>query len=272
MKKITIARNGIEAVILPDFGGMVAQLRIHGRNVLRMYYEKLGLSNVLAGGIPIMFPFAGRCRNEEAVFNGQTYPMPMHGFAKDLPFQTGAVNQSSCEVTLSSSAHTLHFYPFEFSLAVVYAIVDNAFRTTFRIQNLSGKRMPFALGTHPYFLTTDRAQTEFSFGLKEYDCYLEPVVQHGFLEGGLSLADKHDTVFWNGCPVCDLNNRADGYRLRMAGDESFKFVTICTWQEAAACIEPWQGRPDAPNHPEECLWLDPMQTADYTYDILLADA
>lgn len=87
MKKITIARNGIEAVILPDFGGMVAQLRIHGRNVLRMYYEKLGLSNVLAGGIPISFPLRAGAATKRPFLTGKPIPCRCMGLPRTFPFK-----------------------------------------------------------------------------------------------------------------------------------------------------------------------------------------
>ncbi len=269
MKKIEIQKGDIRAVILPDFGGMVSELSVGGRAVLRMFYEKLGLTNVLSGGIPLMFPFPSRCRDDEAEFEGRRYSMPMHGFAKDLPFATAEVSEGACRLELESSCHTLRCYPYDFLLSVRYEIVGNAFRTSLEVENRSDRRMPFVLGTHPYFLSSDKGRTAFRFGLREYDCYLEPEVRHGTVEGPLSLADRHDTVFWNGSPACELENPADGYRLRMEGDDSFGVVTICTWQEAAVCIEPWQGRPDAANHPEQCLWLAPGARRSFSYDIVL---
>lgn len=269
MQKILISNAGIEAVILPDYGGMVSELRVNGVNTLRMYYGKLGLSNVLSGGIPLMFPFSSRCKDDEAVFEGQTYPMPMHGFVKDLPFTVRRKWEQGCELSLESSAHTLHFYPYDFELTVIYEVTENALKTTLKLHNHSDKRMPFAMGTHPYFMSRDHSKTEFSFGLKEYDCYLEPEVKHGFVETPVFLGDTHDTVFWNGSAECRMNELQEGYRVRIVGDESFNVITICTWQDEAICIEPWQGKPDAPNHPDECLWLNPGCSNSFTYDLIL---
>ena len=269
MKKINIKRGDIQAVILPDYGGMVSELSVANRRVLRMFYDKLGLSNVLSGGIPLMFPFPSRCLDDEAVFEGQTYPMPMHGIVKELPFVETDVTSSACRLEIESSCHTLRHYPYEFMLAVEYAIVENAFKTLLEVENRSDRSMPFVLGTHPYFFSSDKQKTDFSFGLTEFDCYLEPEIRHGKVQGPLLMADNHDTVFWNGSPICDFTNHADGYRLHIEPDESFNVVTICTWQEKAICIEPWQGKPTAANHPEQCLWLEPGQSRCFSYDIAL---
>ncbi len=269
MQKILISNGNVEAVVLPDYGGMIAELRIFKRNVLRMNYSKLGLANVLAGGIPILFPFASRCKDDEVTFGTTQYPMPMHGFAKDFPFAIKRIWAQGCELELTSSLHTRFYYPFDFSLTITYEIAGNALRTTLTPKNCSREDMPFAMGTHPYFLASDRTRIDFSFDLKEYDSYLGDKPVHGFVNAPIALADKHDTVFWNGSPVCEMTNYADGYGLHISGDKSFQIITLCTSQESAVCIEPWQSRPDAPSRPEECQWLRSGQSHSYNYEILL---
>lgn len=274
MKSIVISNERIQAEILPDFGGTVARLRICGTDVLRMDEGMLGVSNTLAGGIPFLFPFVSATPGREAEFMGKKYTMPMHGFAKDLPFDTIREEASMCEIRLASSEVTRHFYPYEFDLRLIYEIEGDALKTTMVVKNTGEGEMPYAAGFHPYFLTPDRSKTKFSFGLKEYWNYLSMDENgrpaHGTLEGELQLQDTHDTVFWNGCPDCEILCEEPAYRARIECGETLDVITICTTQKDASCIEPWQARPGAAHRREECRKLMPGEQQACTYTIRLA--
>lgn len=273
MKKIIIANKHARAVILPDFGGMVAELSIEGIDVLRMNYGSLGLANVLSGGIPVLFPFVSRSKNDEATFLGETLTMPMHGFVKDMPFQVVRSWANGCELCLESTSITKRMYPYDFALTMIYEIENSDLKTTMRVENHSNAPMPFAAGYHPYFLTPNRSETTFSFGLTNFSDYTKldecgnPA--NGILDGGLCLADTHDTVFWKGCADSEITSREIGYRANLLCGETFDVMTICTTQENASCIEPWQARPGAAHCPEACQVLEPNATGDYVYTIRL---
>jgi len=275
MKSIVISNERIQAEILPDFGGMVARLRINGADVLRMDEGLLGVSNTLAGGIPFLFPFVSATPGREAEFKGKKYTMPMHGFAKDLPFDTVRAEDKLCEIRLTSSEVTRHFYPYEFDLRLIYEIEGDGLKTTMAVKNTGEGEMPYAAGFHPYFLTPDRSKTKFAFGLKEYWNYLamdesgKPT--HGMLEGELHLKDKHDTVFFNGCPDCEIICEEPAYRARIECGETLNVITICTTQKDASCIEPWQARPGAAHRREECRKLKPGEQQVCAYTIRLPE-
>ena len=273
MKKIVISNERIKAEILPDFGGTVAHLQVNGTEVLRMDEGLLGVSNTLAGGIPVLFPFVSATPGNEAEFCGKSYTMPNHGFAKDFPFDTVKKEENRCEILLKSSELTRRFYPYEFEFRLIYEIEGDAFKTTMVVKNTGEDEMPFAAGFHPYFLTPDREKTRFSFGLKEYWNYLKcdesgkPL--HGMLEGELKLADEHDTVFWNGCADCEIVCEDPAYKVKIECGETFDVITICTNLENASCVEPWQARPGAAHRQEECQKLLAGEEKEYNYAIRL---
>ena len=273
MKRIVISNEHIRAEILPDFGGTVAHLRVNGTEVLRMDEGLLGVSNTLAGGIPFLFPFVSATPGNAAVFRGGEYPMPNHGFAKDLPFEVVQAAPDCCEIRLAASAVTRHYYPYDFELRLNYAVVEDGLRTTMIVKNLDDADMPFAAGFHPYFLTPDRTKTRFAFGLKEYWNYLQCDEQgkplHGVQQGELKLWEEHDTVFWNGCADCEICCAEPAYRARIECGESFDVITICTNLENASCVEPWQARPGAAHRQEECQVLAPGAEKAYSYTIRL---
>ena len=276
MKHILISNDHIQAQILPDFGGTVAHLWIDGTDVLRMNEGMLGLSNTLAGGIPVLFPFVSATAGNEAEFEGQRYTMPMHGFAKDLPFGTVRQAPHECEIRLRSCAITRAYYPYDFELTLIYEIVEDGLRTALRVKNTGARPLPFAAGFHPFFLTPKREKTIFSFGMKEYWNYLRPndagMPEHGRQSGALSLADQHDTVFFNGSADCELICMEPAYRARLECSADFSALTICTTQENASCIEPWQARPGAAHDLSEARWAQPGETHESVYTIHLSNS
>lgn len=274
MKRLIISNETIRAEILPDFGGTVAHLTVNGTEVLRMDEGLLGVSNTLAGGIPVLFPFVSATPGNEAMFNGENHPMPNHGFAKDLPFEVVSAETGKCEIMLRSSVVTRHYYPYDFEMRLVYEVEGDSLRTMMIVKNTGEGEMPFAAGFHPYFLTPDRTRTRFSFGLKEYWNYLqcddEGKPLHGMLEGELKLADEHDTVFWNGNADCEILCEEPAYRARIECGETFDVITICTNLENASCVEPWQARPGAAHRQEECRRLKAGEEGRYGYSIRLS--
>lgn len=273
MKRIVISNEQVQAEILPDFGGTVAHLRIRGTDVLRMDEGLLGVSNTLAGGVPVLFPFVSATPGNAAEFRGGNYPMPPHGFVKDLPFEVLREEPAACEIRIRSSVVTRHFYPYDFELRLVYEVMDNALKTTMIVKNSDTADLPFAAGFHPYFLTPDRTKTRFSFGLKEYwnflKCDAEGKPLHGRQEGELQLCDEHDTVFFNGSADCEIICDEPAYRVKMECGETLDVLTICTTLENASCVEPWQARPGAAHRREECRILKPGEEKAYSYTMIL---
>lgn len=274
MKRIVISNEHIQAEILPDFGGTVAHLRVNGVDVLRMDEGLLGVSNTLAGGIPFLFPFVSAIPGGSACFRGEEYPMPTHGFAKDLPFDVVRAEAGMCEIELKASAVTKHYYPWDFEVRLKYEIVEDGLRTTMIVKNADNAPMPFAAGFHPYFLTPDRRKTRFAFGLKEYWNYLQCDADgkplYGVQEGALNLYDAHDTVFWNGSADCEIVCSDPAYKVKIECGETFDVITICTNLENASCVEPWQARPGAAHRQEECQVLEANGEKSYSYTIRLA--
>lgn len=273
MKRIEITSGETRAVILPDFGGMVSELSICGTDVLRMNYGMLGMSSVLAGGIPVLFPFLSRSRNDEATFEGDVYTMPMHGFAKDVPFEVLSQWEQGCELRIVSNEMTRRFYPYDFQFCIRYELDGNCLNTTAIISNLSDRALPFVLGFHPYFLTQDRSKTEFRFGLRRYWDYTRMDAEgnpfEGMLDAPLTLNASHDTVFWEGDPQCEIVNTELGYRARLRADDTFGVVTICTMLENASCVEPWQARPGAAADRSMCQVAQRGEKKVYHYQIAL---
>lgn len=93
-----------------------------------------------------LFPFIGVAKNGCYTYQGQSYAMTKHGFARDLAF----VREGSTFI-LRSTAETLKVYPFEFELKISYQLEDNRLTVAHDVVNLGEGDMIFSLGGHPAF-------------------------------------------------------------------------------------------------------------------------
>lgn len=93
---------------------------------------------------PMLFPIVGKLKNNRYRFNGKTYELPQHGFARiaDFKFERGIF-------ILESNADTLKVYPWEFRVEVSFTLIRNRLVVANRVYNLDNKVMYFSLGAHP---------------------------------------------------------------------------------------------------------------------------
>lgn len=264
MRCIELKRGNLGCLVLPEYGGMVGGLWIDAVQVLRMDKGLLGVGNVLAGGIPLLFPFASRCRDGQIELSGRRYFMPMHGFVKDLPFTVERQQSDECVLGLDVSAYP----PYAMTVTLTYRLTEQALFTELTAHNFGRIALPIALGFHPYFRVEDRRAARLKVGLDQYWDYLLNPPRRGALVGAPDLTRDWDHVFVGDGVNAQLDCPAEGYTARLSADLTFQAVTLCTTQPGAVCVEPWQGLPDALN--QGCArWLGPGCRERFTYRIAL---
>jgi galactose mutarotase-like enzyme len=138
-----------EVELAPARGGMVTRLRLGGREVL--YLDEATFADAsknVRGGIPVLFPNAGKAPDEK---------LPQHGFARR---EAWSVLDEGERVTLKleSSDATLASFPFRFELRCTYALRGRSLVVTTSIANPGESPLPLHLGFHPYLLVPDSAK------------------------------------------------------------------------------------------------------------------
>ena len=169
-------KGGIEAAIAPSKGGELSGLRVmYNGNWLetlqlaRDYSPRAGFG----GKGPFLWPATGRNfppdlvarRNAGEQFDGGAYehggvrrPMPIHGFARDLPWEiesTSAGAQGArALLSLADSAHTRGMYPFGFRCTVEYVVEGGDLGLHYLVTADEGnsEAMFFSIGNHITFL------------------------------------------------------------------------------------------------------------------------
>jgi len=165
--------NGVEASIAPAKGGEMASFRVRFQNRwietlyrARDYSGKPGWT----GKAPFLWPATGRNfprdvkANEEAKgssydWNGKRYPMPIHGFVRDMEWKQVSRNADArsarLRLSLDDSADSRQFYPYGFHLMVDYVLSDGRISVEYTIgaDASNAQPMPFSAGNHITFVT-----------------------------------------------------------------------------------------------------------------------
>lgn len=209
---------------------------------------------------PNLFPIVGSLLDHEFVYDGITYPLAHHGFARNLNFDMLHQSEHSICFVLLHSEETLKSYPFQFSFLITYTLVKNRLTQTFRIINDDSKPMLASLGGHPAFNAGPVSDFYIEFSEKEdvkSNQLAGPYINEQSIAiiGGnkIDLDEKifdNDALIFQGLnsDYVSLKAKNSNYRVRMNISE-FPYLGI--WAKPAApfvCLEPWQGLADFTTH------------------------
>lgn len=217
---------------------------------------------------PVLFPLVGNYKDKESVYNGKTYELSQHGFARDMEFQLVDSSKDSIVFRLEDNEETLKKYPFGFMLEIEYVLTGRQVAVNWRVSGKNQDVIFFSIGAHP------------AFNCKLEDSYLTFSKEKG---GSASAPSKEKLVSYvlnsEGLITSKTNEYAlDDGKLHLsnelfAGDalvvedvqarsvslfeNGKKIVTVDfdaplfgLWSPAGKnapfmCIEPWYGRADA---------------------------
>jgi galactose mutarotase-like enzyme len=104
-----------------------------------------------SGRAPILFPVVGASSDGQVRVDGRSYPMPQHGFARNLDFDLVEHRDSEVLLRLVDSAETRRHYPFAFELDVLVRLAPDGVDLRFTVRNTGERSLPYALGFHPAF-------------------------------------------------------------------------------------------------------------------------
>ncbi len=183
--------TGVEAAVAPSQGGELSSFRakVNGKWTEFLYHARDYSANQgFAGKGPTLWPAVGgqfpagtipaaQCGPGTYPVGGKTYPMPCHGFARNLPWREvrRSADSSGARVTLelADSEATRAIYPFGFRFSVTFemsgghltmdyvvtAAKDNASAMPFSIGNHIAFQLPFVAGSDPAKMTLETPST-----------------------------------------------------------------------------------------------------------------
>jgi galactose mutarotase-like enzyme len=145
---------------VPARGGLVTRLSLDGEQVLFLDEKTLhDPGQNVRGGLPVLFPIAGKLEGDGYELDGSRYALKQHGFARKRPFaaidESTGPGRAGLTLELGSDDETRAVFPFDFELRLMVDLEVDRLTVTTRIANPGSKPLPLHLGFHPYFLLPD---------------------------------------------------------------------------------------------------------------------
>jgi len=154
---ISLAAGETVVEVVPERGAIVSRLSVRGREVL--YLDRATLDDAsknVRGGVPVLFPFAGRLPEDRFAPAGTT--MKQHGFGRNLPWAVAdapapapAAARDEVTLELAASDVTRAQFPYEFRFHYRICAKPRGVLLELAAHNLGDVPMPMAPGWHPYF-------------------------------------------------------------------------------------------------------------------------
>ena len=213
----------------------------------------------------VLFPICGRLTEGKYTFEGKTYEMILHGFAKLSTFDVVAHNRESITFELRANDETRAMYPFDFIFRMTYTLDGATIKNAFEVVNpMTDRALPFSVGGHPGFNIPFCEGEAFEDYYLEFacrkecrklvmspTCYYTGETEPMTLEDGKILRLDHslfdnDAIFLQDmCRKVSLKSTKNDRAVTVEWDD---MTHVGFWQKPHTdapyvCIEPWHGVP-----------------------------
>jgi galactose mutarotase-like enzyme len=252
---VTIS-NGILTATINSLGAELISLVKNTKNYIwqvdEMYWNKTS---------PILFPIVGRLKNDSYSFNGKTYQLPRHGFARNMEFTFDKKSDSQVIFELNETEETKTNYPFDFKLLVAYTLMDNELVIEYFVRNQSDEVLPFSIGAHPAFSISDKFEN-YSLQFNKEDTFETHHLENEIFNGKTTLVEtknnaialkyatfEKDALVFKQLKSNEVILKNKDKAILKVNFDHFPYLGIWTKQNAPfICIEPWCGLADSSNH------------------------
>jgi galactose mutarotase-like enzyme len=147
---ITLSAGTTSAEICAERGAILTRLTVGGREVL--YMDRATLDDAtknVRGGVPVLFPFAGKLADDKLVPAGTT--MKQHGFGRNLAWAADRIADDTLRMRLEASAATRTSYPYDFVVEHTIRLLPRGAELELAVENKGDRPLPLCPGWHPYF-------------------------------------------------------------------------------------------------------------------------
>ncbi|MDP4270004.1 MAG: aldose 1-epimerase family protein [Bacteroidota bacterium] len=219
---------------------------------------------------PILFPFVGALKGNAYQYEGKSYNLPRHGFAREMNFDVRKQEGDSVVFGLSSTEETRSLFPFDFDLEVEYILVGAALRVEYRVKNSSVyKPMWSSLGAHPAFaieVNDDKGYSDYQLWLEQDEVLnIHPLQGTQLLRKAEAVPLENGVLplsyplFYNDALVMTdmksqrilLQNSKDDQKLTFSFSNFPHFGIWAAKDADFVCLEPWSGVADFEDHDGE---------------------
>jgi galactose mutarotase-like enzyme len=252
---ITISNSQLSATI-DTLGAELLSLVKNNKNFIwtvdETYWNKTS---------PVLFPIVGRLKNDSFTFNGNSYPLPRHGFARNMEFSFDKKSEHQVIFELNETEETKANYPFDFKLLMAYTLMDNELVIEYFVRNQSDEVLPFSIGAHPAFAIEGNFE-EYSLQFNKEDSFETYHLENESFNGKTTLVASENNAISLNYALFEKDalvfkqlksnevvlKHLDKNILKVNFDH-FPYLGIWTKPNAPfLCLEPWCGLADSIDH------------------------
>ena len=213
---------------------------------------------------PVLFPIIGTLKNNSYTYNGHSYSLSRHGFAREKNFAVDEHKSDEAVFVLVSDEESRTVFPFDFRLRLKYSLLANTLSVTYEVLNSNDQDLYFSIGAHPAFklpLVPETSYEDYFLQFEQEETAGRwPINKEGLIESSslpvlnndtvLPLSKKlfsKDALVFKSLKSSMVSLRSDktphGLEFEFSG---FPFLGL--WAAPGGdfvCIEPWCGIADS---------------------------
>ncbi|MGA9638671.1 aldose 1-epimerase family protein [Flavobacterium sp.] len=206
---------------------------------------------------PVLFPIVGTLNNNTFNYEGNSYSLSRHGFAREMEFELIHKSDNSATFSIQSNKETLGKYPFEFEFQIIYTLEENKLHISYKIINKNDTKMPFSVGAHPAFALIKNFEN-YSIQFEKEELLEYNLIENNLITDNKALLKTNQNVvalnyqlFENDALIFKslqsnyltiLENKKPLLKVQF---DDFPHLGIWTMVNAPfICIEPWFGYSD----------------------------
>jgi galactose mutarotase-like enzyme len=242
---------GATVSLAPSRGGMLTRFAVGAIPVLFLDESTLlDRTKSVRGGVPVLFPIAGKLPGERYEVDGRTYVMKQHGFARNLPWTVvdeSTAHGASVTLGLDASDETRAEFPFDFALRFTYRLSAGELTIEQRFENRGSVPMPMHPGLHPYFFVPDASKSAVRVDTDATRAIDNRTGQEGPVPSPIDLAGREvDLFLLDHRPRHTVLHRPGlpAVRIGFGTDQAVLVVWTLPGRDFV-CVEPWRARPGA---------------------------
>jgi galactose mutarotase-like enzyme len=257
---------------------ITAQFRTHGAELFSLK-DKNNKEFIWEGNpdfwgkhSPILFPIVGSLKNNTFEYDGASYSLPRHGFARELAFEIIDKKEDNVTFSLQSSAATLKKYPFSFELQLSYTLIDTTLHLGYKVINTSNTVLPFSIGGHPAF-ALPKAFENYQLHFEGLDTLTFNLLEEGLISDQTKTIEipnqkldlnyqlfENDALVFKKIPSKSVTILEDNQPILQVDYTDFPDLGVWTLENAPfICIEPWFGYSDTSNNSGKILKKEGIQ-------------
>jgi aldose 1-epimerase len=277
-----VTNSGFSCKVYPNLGASIQELSYGDVSIIKGFRQMKDYKTEHTSSI--LCPFPGRIEHGKYSYQGQTYQLDpneinrnnaIHGKIAHEFFELidSESNAKHARLTFAyTHGNPCEGYPFPFEIKVRYTFGQQSLQVDFTYTNKGDLTIPFGLGWHPYFLSSDLAESVLTFNSsQEILCDTEMIPQSEksiAFSDAMKIADQHfDTCYTLDDNAIRFDTPDYGFTMKVLTDD-LQFVQLFTpASRDCIAIEPMTCAPDVFNYKRGLLELAPNRSFDWSIDL-----